>query len=315
MISLSELRDRARAAQRLSAPCRLCPRECGVDRSAGERGFCGAGSELSVASVAAHFGEEPPLVGAGGAGAVFLPGCNMKCVYCQNHQISQQPAGNPITPEELAERMLALQAAGCVNIEWVSPSHYIPWLLDALLTAAERGLNVPLVYNTNAYEATETLDLLNGVVDIYLPDIKYASDEIASRYSSAAGYVDTSRTAIAQMHDQVGELTVDNDGIATRGLLLRHLVLPDNLSGSTETLLWIAENLPRTGAISLMYQYSPLHEAAKHPPLNRRVTREEYEEVIDVAWELGLENAFIQEEESRDSGIPDFRKETPFSWD
>jgi putative pyruvate formate lyase activating enzyme len=268
-----------------------------------------------VASVVPHFGEEPPLTGEGGAGTIFFSRCNLRCVYCQNHQISQTGIGSVIAPEALAEKMLELQVRGCSTIEPVSPSHHLPALLEALAIAGDQGLDLPIVYNTNGYETAETLNLLDGIVDVYLPDLKYASEEEAVRYSDAPGYVDTAKSAIVKMYSQVGDLVLDANGGAVRGMILRHLMLPGNISGTRETLAWIRENLPASITISLMAQYAPLHKASHYPLLNRRITGEEYEQVLDLAWDMGFENVFIQDLESPASGIPDFRNERPFNWD
>jgi len=238
----------------------------------------------------------------------------MRCVYCQNHQISQASLGDDISPDDLAEKMLALQAAGCSNIEPVSPSHHLPGLLEALAIARGKGLTLPVVYNTNGYESLETLELLDGIVDVYLPDLKYASNEAAGRYSDAADYVETARDAILAMHHQVGNLVVDMHGRAVRGLMLRHLVLPGNVAGSADTLTWIGENLPLTVTISLMAQYSPLHRSNRHPEINRRLSHAEYDRLVDLAWQMGFENVFVQDLASQDLGIPDFEQETPFDW-
>lgn len=315
LVNSNGLRLRARALRALSSPCRLCPRSCGVDRIAGQRGYCGAGPEPEVASVIPHFGEEPPLVGKGGAGTVFFSRCNLRCMYCQNFQISQGDIGSPMHPEALATAMLDLQEQGCSNIEFVSPSHHLPGILEALAIAVEGGLELPIVYNTNGYEAPEILDLLDGVVDVYLPDLKYASEEYACRYSDASDYPRVAREAILKMYAQVGELQLDSDDRAIRGMILRHLILPGDVSGTAETLAWIRDNLPRSVTVSLMAQYAPLNRAHEDLLLNRKISQAEYDRVLDLAWDMGLDNAFIQEMESQDMGIPDFREERPFVWD
>jgi putative pyruvate formate lyase activating enzyme len=314
-VTSSEIYQRARVARSLSAPCRLCPRRCGVDRIKGERGYCGAGNRPAVAGTLSHFGEEPPLVGHGGAGTIFFSRCNLRCVYCQNHQISQGSIGSAVSPDTLGQEILALQEKGCSTVEPVSPSHQLPALLEALALAVDGGLTLPIVYNTNAYESRETLDLLDGIVDVYLPDLKYASEANASRYSDSEDYVTTARAAIVQMHSQVGNLVVDLEGRAVKGLIVRHLVLPENVSGPFETLTWLGENLPLTVTLSLMAQYSPLHRSQDFPPLNRPVSLQEYEEVIDYAWEMGFENVFVQDLNAHESGIPDFNRPDPFIWE
>lgn len=310
-----DLRERADAARALSAPCRLCPRSCGVDRVAGEQGYCGAGFLPQVAAIVPHFGEEPPLCGEGGAGTIFFSRCNLRCVYCQNHQISQGGVGRLIETPELGEGMLELQARGCSTVEPVSPSHHLPGFLEALAYAADKGLNLPVVYNTNGYESPETLQLLDGIVDIYLPDLKYAHEDKAKELSDASDYVETARGAILQMFDQVGNLVVDMNGRAVRGTIIRHLILPSQAAGTDETLAWIADNFPLTVTISLMAQFSPLHRSASYPHLNRVLSADEYERAVDRAWDLGLENVFVQELESKDLGVPDFDRINPFAWD
>jgi putative pyruvate formate lyase activating enzyme len=305
-LSPEEIHSRAQKAYDLSTPCRLCPRTCGVDRPSGELGFCGAGALPAVAALVPHFGEEPPLTGSGGAGAIFFSRCNMACIYCQNHQISQGPIATAIDHDTLAVHMLRLQERGCSNIEAVSSSHHLPGFLTALSIARRMGLHLPIVYNSNGFESGEALDLLNGVVDIYLPDIKYASDDMASRYSAVDDYVDHARKAVLKMHEQVGNLVLDMNGTAVKGLIVRLLVLPGDVSGTFQTLLWIKDSLPATITISLMSQYSPLHKANQYSPLNRRITRSEYDEMVDMAWGLGFENVFVQYFSSQDIGIPDF---------
>jgi putative pyruvate formate lyase activating enzyme len=268
----------------------------------------------AISKALPHFGEEPPLTGSGGAGTIFFSRCNMRCVYCQNHQISQGSLGYEVSHEVLAREMLALQAAGCSNIEPVSPSHHLPGLLVALAIARGEGLTLPVVYNTNGYESLETLELLDGIVDVYLPDLKYASNEAAGLYSDAADYVETAREAVLAMHRQVGNLVVDIHGRAVRGLIIRHLVLPGNAAGSEETLAWSGEHMPRTVTISLMAQYSPLHQSNLHAEINRKLSAEEYDRVVDLAWHMGFENVFVQDLASQGHGIPDFEQETPFDW-
>ena len=310
-----EILIRAEKAKGLSSPCRLCPRKCGVDRPSEEKGFCRAGALPSVATALPHFGEEPPLTRSGGAGAIFFSFCNMACIYCQNHQISQGPITTTIGFDSLAQHMLNLQKLGCSNIEAVSPSHHLPGFLTALSIARRMGLHLPIVYNSNGYESTETLDLLEGVIDIYLPDLKYASDVMALRYSATGDYVEHARKAVLKMHEQVGNLVLAMNGAATKGLILRLLILPVDISGTFQTLLWIKDNFPTAVTISLMAQYSPLHKANQHPPLNRRVTQAEYDDMVDMAWSLGFENIFVQDFSSQDSGIPDFSSREPFQWD
>jgi putative pyruvate formate lyase activating enzyme len=220
-----------------------------------------------------------------------------------------------ISAEDLSRRMLRLRDAGCSNIEPVSPSHHLPGLLEAISLAAAAGVELPVVYNTNAYETAETMGLLEGVVDVYLPDLKYASDEIALKYSDVPDYVEQARAAILKMYAQVGNLVVDIHGRAVRGLILRHLVLPENLAGTTETLWWIRDNLPRTVTISLMAQYAPRHRSAGYPPLDRPVAPDEYQAAVDLAWDLGFENVFVQDLAAQEVGVPDFQLDQPFDWE
>ena len=315
LLKHDEILLRAKEAEKLSSPCRLCPRACGMDRPAGERGYCGAGPEPSVAAILPHFGEEPPLTGLGGAGTIFFSRCNLRCLYCQNHQISQGDLGRVLSPEELALEILRLQKRGCSTIEPVSPTHHLPGLLKALAIAAEQGLNLPVVYNTNGYESVQTLELLDGIVDIYLPDLKYASNEEALKYSDVTDYVEKARAAILKMHAQVGNLVVDVQGRGLRGMILRHLILPSDVSGTRQTLLWVRDNLPITVTLSLMAQYAPLHRGKDFPPLDRTITSKEYDSAVDTAWELGFENVFVQDMDSQESGMPDFGLSEPFKWE
>jgi putative pyruvate formate lyase activating enzyme len=239
----------------------------------------------------------------------------MACVFCQNHQISQEGLGTVTLPADLALKMIELQDAGCTNVEPVSPSPHLPGLLQALAMAMHKGLRLPVVYNTNGYEAPETLDVLEGIVDVYVPDLKYSQAGLAARYSDAPDYVAVARAAILTMHSQVGNLVVDLYGAAVRGLILRHLVLPGNLSGTRDTLLWISDHLPHTVTLSLMAQYVPLHRGKNFPPLDRKITVAEYEEAVDLAWDMGFENVFVQDLDSPCSGIPDFGASRPFSWE
>ena len=273
--------------------CRLCPRECGVNRLAGETGYCGAGVLAKVHAHGPHHGEEPQISGSRGAGTIFFSNCTMKCLYCQNYPFSLMGEGKEIFPEELARIMVLLQEEGCHNIELVSPTHYLPQILAALLIATERGLALPLVYNTNGYERLETLWLINGLVDIYLPDYKYGRDEEAFEFSQANSYTRFARAAIIEMFRQAGNLRTEN-GIARRGLIIRHLVLPSNCDCLEEALRWIAESFPADAAVSLMGQYIPLHRAPDHPRLMRRTTEQEMENALELAMELGLTNVLYQ---------------------
>jgi len=308
-----KLLTRAKQLSRLFAPCRLCPWNCRVDRKKGETGRCGAGQSIRVSKATAHFGEEPAISGTAGSGTVFFSFCNLKCCFCQNYQISQQGLGAEVSVEELARKMLALQRAGCHNINLVSPTHYLPGIVTALNLAAGEGLLLPLVYNTNGYEAVGVLRLLEGIVDVYLPDAKYADDTMAMRYSSAQHYSAVNLPALQEMFRQVGYLLTDSRGIAQRGLLVRHLVLPGGLSGTRHILTNLKTLFGRLLSVSLMGQYAPCHEAHRVQELCSRTPRHEYEQAIEALEALGFENGWIQDVGLLDeSYIPDFRKKD--SW-
>jgi len=306
------LSRRTREAERLMSPCRLCPRRCGVDRMRGQRGMCGAGAQAEVARAIPHFGEEPPLVGHGGAGTVFFYRCSLRCLFCQNHAISQEGRGAEMEPRELAQSFLSLQAQGCENIDLVSPTHFLPAILEALDIAAEQGLRLPLLYNTHGYELPGVLALLDGVVDMYLPDMKYGHSRAASLCSSAPDYPGVSRRAVLEMHRQVGGLEMFGER-AVRGLVVRHLVLPGGLAGSRRVLTFLARQLGADTWVSIMAQYHPCHKAAGHPVLGRRITAKEYERVLSLVDILGFENYWVQTLDSSDVYFPDFSKEDPFT--
>lgn len=272
--------------------CSLCPRQCKVNRLAGKIGVCRTTGELKVTSYEAHFGEEKPLTGWGGSGTIFFTNCNLWCLYCQNFAISHLKEGYSTPIEDLAEVMIDLQLCGCHNINLVTPTHVIPHILEALIKAIRRGLNLPLVYNCGGYESVETLKLLDGIVDIYMPDIKYSSNENAKRYSGVKNYWDVVRPAVKEMHRQVGDLVVNQDGIAVRGLIIRHLVLPNGVAGSDEVLRFIAEEISRDSYVNIMPQYFPCFKAYRFPELNRRITRNEHQQVLQKAKSLGLHRGF-----------------------
>ncbi|MDD2334995.1 MAG: radical SAM protein [Geobacteraceae bacterium] len=290
-----KLRERVREAYARLRSCDLCPHDCRVDRISGATGFCRAGLRPKIASATIHRGEEPPISGDRGSGTIFFSWCTLRCRFCQNFPISQMGNGEELTTSGLAERMLKLQKLGAHNINLVTPGHYLPQILAALLLAIPRGFSLPLLWNSNGYEKEDILALLDGIVDIYLPDMKYSDEEPAVRYSSAPGYRDINRAAIREMFRQAGHLSLDDDGIARRGLIIRHLVLPDRAAGSRETLRWIAENLGTETHISLMNQFFPAYEAAKTPGLQRKITDREYAETVEALDEYGLENGWIQE--------------------
>jgi putative pyruvate formate lyase activating enzyme len=304
-----DLRDRVEQLLQRLHQCDICPRHCGVNRLKGSDGFCRAGRWAVVSSVCDHHGEEPAISGTRGSGAIFLGGCNLRCIYCQNHQISQPEvgkAGRDYEAAELSGKMLALQDMGCHNINWVSPSHYVPQLVEALALAAAQGLNIPVVYNTNGYDDLETLKLLDGIVDIYLPDIRYSSDMNAERYSQASHYVDVSRKAIREMYRQVGNLTVDEDEVALRGLIVRHLILPNDIAGSRLSLEWLSREISPEVTLSVMAQYYPAFKARDEKNLARPITREEYDEVVDTLESLKIENGWLQDLASQSNYRPDF---------
>lgn len=283
-----ELARREEALWAMMAPCRLCPRRCGADRLNGKTGVCSSGRLFKVASYGPHFGEEPPLVGRRGSGTLFFSNCNLLCLYCQNWEINHRGDGEVTSHGALANMMLRLQARGCHNINLVTPTHLVPHLVRAVRLATEQGLRLPLVYNTGGYDSLETLKLLDGVVDIYLPDFKYQDSEMASRLSAGApAYAEHAAAAITEMHRQVGPLRVE-EGVAVRGLLIRHLVLPENLAGTDRFVRWVAETLGPATPVNLMAQYRPEHRARHHPPLDRRLTREEWSQAVQWAREAGL---------------------------
>ncbi len=268
-------------------PCQLCPRECLVNRTNGEIGDCKAGLKPRVSSYHQHFGEEFCLVGRFGSGTIFFACCNLHCVYCQNYDISQHGLGRETTAEILGQMMLDLQELGCHNINLVTPTPWVPQIIEALAIAQDRGLNLPIVYNCGGYESTKTLKLLDGIIDIYMPDIKYGNNENGNKYSKVPDYWDVVRQVLKEMHRQVGDLVFDN-GIAEHGLLIRHLVLPDNLADSANCLEFIADEISRNSFVNVMEQYHPTYRASEYPELNRRITPEEYRRVISVLHQFGL---------------------------
>lgn len=292
-----ELKKRAEKLWDMMQSCSLCPRECGANRLKGEKGFCGADAKVEISSFHPHYGEEAPLVGKSGSGTIFMTHCSLRCVFCINWEVSQGGEGNRRNISQFAGMMLALQRMGCPNINIVTPTHYSPHILLALDKAAEKGLNVPLVYNTCGWERPEVVQFLDGVVDIYLPDFKYSDSGNASLYSSGADtYPEMTQQALLEMHRQVGvaHASASADGLMKRGLMIRHLVMPNNVSGSKKVMDWIAENLPRDTFVNIMSQYTPVYRAGDYPKIARRITREEYEEVVGHAREVGLTNLEVQ---------------------
>lgn len=292
-----ELKQRANNLWAVMENCRLCPRECGVNRLTGERGFCRApGAKLVVSAFNPHFGEERPLVGKGGSGTIFLTHCNLRCVFCQNWEISHLGRGNNSSIDELAKMMLKLQKIGCHNINLVTPTHYSAAIVKALDIAAAKGLHLPVVYNTSGYERLEILKLLDGIVDIYLPDFKYWDKAMAAKYSAGAErYPELTRAAVGEMHHQVGVAKPASNGIMQRGLMIRHLVMPNDTSGSGKVMEWIAENLPKDTYVNIMAQYRPVYKAYDYPEISRRISGEEYDKVVNRAVEIGLTNLDVKE--------------------
>lgn len=291
-----ELKRRSEQLWSIMEACQLCPRRCGVNRLKGQKGFCKApGAQLVVSAFHPHFGEERPLVGRGGSGTIFLTHCNLRCIFCQNFEISHLGRGAEKDISELAQMMLHLQKIGCHNINLVTPTHYSPHIIKALDISAGKGLRLPIVYNTSGWERLEIVKILDGIVDIYLPDIKYWDKEMAVKYSSGAeSYPKITKEAVLEMHRQVGVAKPAKDGLMYRGLMVRHLVMPNDVSGSLKVMEWIAKELPKDTYINIMAQYNPLYKALDYPEISRRITKEEYTRVVNRARELGLTNLDIQ---------------------
>jgi putative pyruvate formate lyase activating enzyme len=291
-----ELARRVERGRALLEACCLCPRRCGVNRLAGKLGHCGAGATPRVASYGPHHWEEPPISGTRGSGTIFFSHCTGDCIFCQNYPISQLGTGNDWTCAQLADAMLALQRKGCHNVNLVTPTHYAANIIESVALACESGLSIPILYNTSGYDSLETLALLDGIIDIYLPDAKYADDAVARELSGFVSYVEADRAALLEMQRQLGtDLMLDGNGIAYRGMIVRHLVLPGNLSQSTQVMDWIAGALSPRIHVSLMSQYFPAHKAVNHPVLKRRIYHREYEQVLAAVEALGLDNGWRQE--------------------
>jgi putative pyruvate formate lyase activating enzyme len=285
-----ELQQRVERARRLLESCTACPRNCRVNRLADKFGVCRTGRYAVVSSYGAHLGEEDCLRGGRGSGTIFICGCNLRCVFCQNFDISWQLRGTPTPPEKLARMMVELQRDGCHNINFVTPEHVVPQIIEALPLAVEQGLRLPIVYNTSAYDSMESLALVDGVVDIYMPDFKYWDRECARKYSRAPDYPEVARRTIKEMFRQVGDLVMDEQGVAKRGLLIRHLVMPEGVAGTREVMDWIGQELSPTTYVNLMAQYYPAGKVSRHEfaEINRRVTPAEYERALSDAWRAGL---------------------------
>lgn len=286
-----ELENRIIRLTKILETCRLCPRQCMVDRLRGKLGYCQAGAKLEVSSYFPHFGEERPLVGRCGSGTIFLTHCNLKCNFCQNYDISHLGVGKSIFTQDLSRMMLSLQMQGCHNINFVTPTHYVPQLVAVLPFAIQMGLELPIVYNCGGYESLEVIELLDGIVDIYMPDAKFSSSQYAKQYANAPDYFDVLKIVLNEMHRQVGELKLEN-GIAYRGLLIRHLVMPNDVAGSEQILKFIAKELSTESYVNIMSQYRPCFDAVDEPLINRRIASKEYYETIDLAKKFGLHRGF-----------------------
>lgn len=290
-----ELKKRGKELWNMMKKCNLCPRECGTNRLKGDEGFCKASSRLEISSYHPHFGEERPLVGQGGSGTVFFTNCGLRCVFCINWEIAHTGIGDQKSIENLAKMMIYLQEIGCLNINVVTPTHYSPHIVLAIDIAAGKGLRLPIVYNTCGWESTEILKILDGIIDIYLPDFKYSDGKMAARYSAGAhSYPGITKSALLEMHRQVGVAKPAQNGLIYRGLMIRHLVMPNRVGGTKNVILWIAKNLPKDTYLNIMSQYRPMHKAFDYPKISRRITRREYDEAVKWARDAGLTNLDIQ---------------------
>lgn len=287
--------------------CKICPRECGVSRNEGETGLCSMTSKIKVARIAKHYYEEPPISGKNGSGAIFFSGCNMKCIFCQNYNISTNNFGKEINIKQLAEKMIKLQKDGAENINLVTPTHFVPQIKKALIMAKEMGLIIPIVYNTSGYEKVETLRKLDGLIDIYLPDLKYYDDILAMKYSKAVNYFDIATDAIKEMYRQVGNPVFDKNGMMKKGIIVRHLMLPEQIEDSKKIIKYLYDTYHDNIFISIMNQYTPLKQVENIKELNHKVRESDYDNLINYACDLGVKNAFMQTgDTAKDSFIPDF---------
>ncbi len=287
LLETGEFKEKVEKAKEILLECTVCPRDCKVNRLDNKTGFCKTGKNVYVASFFPHHGEEFPIRGRYGSGTIFFSYCNLGCVYCQNYDISQLGEGKKISPEELAAIMLYLQEEGCHNINWVTPSHIVPQLIEATYIAAQKGLKIPIVYNTSSYDSMESLKLLDGIVDIYLADLKYLNKEYGRKYSKVKNYPQVAKEAIKEMHRQVGDLKTDENGIAYRGLLVRHLVLPNDIS-TTKKVIDFLKSVSPNMHVNIMAQYHPYYKAYDYPELSRKITTKEYFQALDYAEEAGL---------------------------
>ncbi|HYE82934.1 MAG TPA: radical SAM protein [Clostridia bacterium] len=288
LLESGELLKRVEVLNNMLEDCVLCPHQCKVNRIKGEKGYCKTLYNVVVSGAGPHFGEEDELVGYNGSGTIFFSHCNLRCAFCQNYETSYCGEGDEVTVQDLAEIMVSLQQRGCHNINLVSPSHIVPQIVEAIYTASRAGLKIPIVYNSGGYDLTDTLKLLAGIVDIYMPDIKFSNDELARRYTGVKEYSRIAKAAVKEMYIQVGNLEVDNENIAYKGLLIRHLVLPQNLAGTEEIMRFIGKELSKDVYVNIMAQYYPEHKAYEIPELSRRITREEYGKAVEAARKAGL---------------------------
>lgn len=287
--------------------CEICPHKCKVNRSIGNKGRCKCDDKIKIALASIHEYEEPCLSETNGSGTIFFTNCNLNCIYCQNHEISQQEKGKEVSIEELAQIMLKQQEKGVNNINLVTPTMYVYQIIEAIRIAKLKGLNIPIVYNTNGYENVETIKALNGYIDIYLPDLKYYSNELAKKYSKVDNYFEIATEAIKEMHKQVGAAQFDEDGIMQKGVIIRHLILPNHIQNTKHILKWIKENMQDDIYVSIMAQYFPTYKAKEDELINRKLTRKEYKEVENYLYTLGLENGYIQElGEHEEEYVPNF---------
>ena len=291
-LTSKDLKEKAEALHELFKECRLCPNECIAKRSEGETGECHSTDEVIISSVGPHYGEEPPLVGTHGSGTIFFTNCNLSCEFCQNYDISHLGIGEKVSTEDLTRSMLKLQQCGCHNINFVTPTHFTPQIVDAFILAIEKGLEIPIVYNCGGYESVETLKLLEDIIDIYMPDIKYSVDENALKFSGIQNYWDVVTKALKEMHRQVGNLKISKRGIAQRGMLIRHLVLPNDIAGSKKVIDFVANNISTDSYINIMDQYRPAYNANKYDKLNRKIIPSEFKVVADYAFSKGLKRGF-----------------------
>ncbi len=294
-MKVKDITRRIEKANALLEKCVVCPRECKVNRLKGEIGFCGIGKNPRVASYNVHHGEEPPISGTKGSGTIFFSGCNLRCMYCQNFPISQMRHGKEVSTQELAGMMLYLQSKGCHNVNLVTPTHMVPQIIEALAFAWEKDFHLPLVYNTSGYDSLRSLRLLDGIIDIYLPDMRYSDDSAANKLSSVDNYVEMNRMAIKEMYGQVGNLAADDQGIAQKGLIIRHLILPNNSAGSEKTFRFIKQELSEETYLSLMGQYFPSYKAGKCVLIDRKITPGEYESAVESFFESGLSRGWMQD--------------------